>query len=148
MGCESRDAYNARFEEAFAQRRLKAWPYSGAVIIEEKSIQGNEAEVFVVDQWCLLYSFRYSLDRYEMRVRGAHRFDYDSYKILCSYLLEEEHQETVRALRREDVHRILEGFDLGPSGAPSPGRIGTAVRKDLGRMVNKGRFSSRVSKGA
>ncbi len=108
MRCEPQDAYNMRFEQAFARRRLKGWPYSGAVIIEEHGGAGTESEVFVVDQWCLLYSFRYALDKCEVRVRGSHRFDYDSYKILCAYLLEDGHEENVKVLTREDTDRILE----------------------------------------
>jgi len=130
MRCEPSDSYNARFEEAFAQRRIKAWPYAGAVIIEEKDGQGNEAEVFVVDQWCLLYSFRYSLEKYELRVRGRHRFDYDSYKILCGYLLDEGHQETVRPLTREDLNRMLEGVDSGESGRSARSRKDFTVRNE------------------
>jgi DNA polymerase-3 subunit epsilon len=145
MGCEPRDAYNKRFEEAFAQRRLKAWPYSGAVIIEEKGKGGEEAEVFVVDQWCLLYSFRYSLDKCEVRVRGSHLFDYDSYKILCKYLLEEEHEETMRTLTREGLHRILGGVTPGASAGASLERIGAALRNDLARMV---KVSPRVPRNA
>ena len=127
MGNEPSDSYNARFEEAFAQRRIKAWPYTGAVIIEEKGGQGIGAEVFVVDQWCLLYSFRYSLERYELRIRGRHRFDYDSYKILCGYLLEESHQGTVRPLTREDLGRMLEGVDGGESKRSVVSRKGFTV---------------------
>lgn len=106
VGEESTGEYNRRFENAFADRRIKGWPYSGAVIIEERAEDRNEGEVFLVDNWCLLYSVKYSLDEFELGVQGGLRFDYDSYKILCSYLLDDAHQQNVRSLTKEEFERI------------------------------------------
>jgi hypothetical protein len=57
MGEESPELYNARVEKAFEQRRIQAWPYDGAILIEESS--PAVSETFIVDHWCLLYSVTY-----------------------------------------------------------------------------------------
>ncbi|MGA9116699.1 MAG: hypothetical protein WB626_07990 [Bacteroidota bacterium] len=95
-GLEEAAAYNARVEEAFASRRIKAWPFRGAILIEERSGGTDEVEVFVVDNWCLLYSFTRKGDAPGLRVKGLHLFDYDSYKILCGYVLDEAHIASIR----------------------------------------------------
>jgi len=81
MGEEDPDAYNTRVEAAFEERRIKAWPYSGRLVIEEYSAENNLRESFVIDNWCLVES----LDS----TKALHRFDYDSYRILYSYLSEQ-----------------------------------------------------------
>jgi DNA polymerase-3 subunit epsilon len=137
MGEEAPASYNTRFEQAFAERRIKSWPYSGAVLIEERNGDRGEAEVFLVDQWCLLYSFKYSLERYALQVRGTQRFDYDSYKILCSYLLEVSHEENVRVLTRRDIDHILRRTEPQfPSGVTS-GEVETAIRRELVKLVEQ-----------
>jgi len=107
VGLEAPELYNARFEEAFAERRIKAWPFKGGVIIEERGQDNTEGEVFLVDNWCLLYSFKYSLSRYELNVRGAHRFDYDSYKILCRYIFDENNQTSIRCVSRKQFDAFV-----------------------------------------
>lgn len=101
MGLEDPYLYNSRFEGAFADRRIKAWPFEGGVIIEERGESNNDGEVFLVDNWCLLYSFRYSLNRYELNVKGTHWFDYDSYKILCSYIFGSDNQPHITHVSRQ-----------------------------------------------
>jgi DNA polymerase-3 subunit epsilon len=100
-------AYNLRLEEAFGERRVKAWPFEGGIAIEEKSIEGTRGEVFLVDNWCLVSSFRYSEFGIEDRVQGSHRFDYDSYKILSRYLMNSSHRRHIRQLRREQFEELL-----------------------------------------
>ncbi|MCZ6776318.1 MAG: GIY-YIG nuclease family protein [Ignavibacteria bacterium] len=107
MGFEHPLLYNARFEEAFAERRIKAWPFEGGVVIEERGQDGNEGEVFMVDNWCLLYSFTYSQEKYKLRVRGLHRFDYDSYKILAGYVFDEANQHTIRQVSRQEFETLI-----------------------------------------
>jgi len=107
MGEEDPAAYNARFEAAFADRRIKAWPFEGGVIIEERGENNNQGEVFIVDHWCLVYSFKYSLDRFELNVRGVHHFDYDSYKTLCGYILDDAHRLHIRTITRKDMDLFI-----------------------------------------
>ncbi len=107
MNEENSDAYNRRLESAFDARRIKAWPFSGAMLIEEKSDDGNRGEVFVVDNWCLLYSFMYAENAKGLRVRGSHRFDYDSYKILAGYVFEKKNAERIREVRQDELKNLL-----------------------------------------
>jgi excinuclease UvrABC nuclease subunit len=76
IGEEQPSSYNARVEAAFEERRMKAWPYEGPVVIDEYCEQNGLREKFVIDNWCLVGGS--SGER--------HRFDYDSYKILLRYL--------------------------------------------------------------
>ena len=56
MGEEDVAAYNTRVEAAFGARRIIAWPFEGAVIIEEVSKDKKLREIFVIDNWCLVAS--------------------------------------------------------------------------------------------
>jgi DNA polymerase III subunit epsilon len=107
MGLEQPLIYNIRFDKAFAERRIKAWPFEGGVIIEEKGKDSGEGEVFIVDNWCLLYSFTYSHEKRRLMVRGLHRFDYDSYKILASYIFDEANQNSIRQVSRQDFETLI-----------------------------------------
>jgi hypothetical protein len=93
MGEEDVPAYNARVEAAFEARRIIAWPFDGAVIIEEISKDKTLHETFVVDNWCLLSSDKddgsVTKKSTPSQKSSQHRFDYDSYKILYSYVMKE-----------------------------------------------------------
>lgn len=108
MGLEDPHRYNNRLELAFEERRIKAWPYEGGIIIEERSTDGGSGEVFVVDNWCLLYSFAYSDGNYRLKVQGLHRFDYDSYRILAAYIFDRANKECMREASREEVARLVQ----------------------------------------
>jgi excinuclease Cho len=105
MGLEPPEVYNARLEHAFEERRFKAWPFRGAVIIEEQ--RDDASEVFVVDNWCLLYSFTHSPGQHTLSVRGLHRFDYDSYRILAGYIFDEANQQRIRAAGKDEIAALL-----------------------------------------
>ncbi len=90
MGEENVAAYNARVDAAFKARRIIAWPFDGPVTVEEVSKNKRMREVFVIDNWCLIGSQkRNSTPQQHQRLSSPHRFDYDSYKILYSYVMEE-----------------------------------------------------------
>ncbi len=84
------EEYNRRLESAFDERRIKAWPFEGSVIVEEQSASDGERELFLIDNWCLLASSRIRENRKTTSVYDAHRFDYDSYKILYAFLSDRE----------------------------------------------------------
>jgi DNA polymerase III subunit epsilon len=93
MGDEDVPAYNARVEAAFEARRIIAWPFNGAITIDEVSKDKKLHEIFLIDNWCLVASFK---DNDSVRKKfptqqkySSRRFDYDSYKILYSYVMEE-----------------------------------------------------------
>jgi hypothetical protein len=106
MGLESAASYNARLERAFEERRIKAWPFRGAVIIEEK--RDDASEIFVVDNWCLLYSFSHSSKHQHLSVRGLHRFDYDSYRILAGYVFDESNREQIRPASKGEIAALIQ----------------------------------------
>lgn len=77
VGEEPPESYNRRVEEAFDERRIKAWPHRGPVAIEEYCEKNGLREQFIIDNWCLVGGSG-----------GEHRFDYDSYRILYTYMTE------------------------------------------------------------
>ncbi len=83
-GEESAELYNQRLLEAFARQRIQAWPYRGAVLVEEK--MSSEFHGIVVDQWCVVGEV--SQDAYCEPVVTAQtkHFDLDTYKILQSFM--------------------------------------------------------------
>jgi DNA polymerase-3 subunit epsilon len=106
MGEEDPAAYNARVEQAFDARRIKAWPYPGPVIVEEQSPRAESRELFLVDNWCLLGSVTRADSGLSPSLPGAHRFDYDSYRILYAYLTDERNAPTIRTPDRAELRAL------------------------------------------
>jgi DNA polymerase-3 subunit epsilon len=107
VGEEAPETYNFRVEEAFGDRRVRSWPYEGGIAIEERSGRGTRGEVFLVDNWCLVSSFKYTEFGMQEYIVGSHRFDYDSYKILSRYVLNDSHRRNIRHLGREQFEELL-----------------------------------------
>ena len=101
MGEEDPAQYNVRLEKAFDARRIKAWPYEGGIAVEEQSSRSTQREIFLIDNWCLIASFRASGETFEKSTHGQHRFDYDSYKILYSYMADPQNQKSITPLTRQ-----------------------------------------------
>jgi hypothetical protein len=122
MGEEDPAKYNQRVEEAFEARRIKSWPYESAVTIEERVSDGSHREVFLLDNWCLIGGVRSSNGAFEKLVQTPRRFDYDSYKIIYSYMADPKNQESVTPLTQKqfaDFQR--DGLrSLTPSIQPPP----------------------------
>ena len=115
VGEELATIYNARVQMAFAERRIKAWPYNGSILIEERDEFSGEGEVFLIDQWCLISSFTYADAGYQLKISGPHRFDYDAYKILSRYILNRTHVKNIKILSREQVRSLVGEFQEQPS---------------------------------
>jgi DNA polymerase III subunit epsilon len=107
VGTEDPGEYNARFEAAFAERKLIAWPFPSGILIEEKGDDEKEGEAFLVDQWCLVSSVRFTDDGSRNVLPGANTFDYDSYKILLRYLRDRKNRKTIRKLTRSQYDSLL-----------------------------------------
>jgi len=92
MGEEDVRAYNTRVEDAFEARRIIAWPFDGPVRIEETSKDKKLHELFVIDHWCLVASSKDGAHAVNIspaqQKASSHRFDYDSYKILYTFVME------------------------------------------------------------
>jgi DNA polymerase-3 subunit epsilon len=106
VGEEEPGTYNFRVEAAFTDRKVKAWPFEEAIAIEERGGE-SKGEVFVVDNWCLLASFTYTEFGLEPHLPGTRRFDYDSYKILSRYVLNESHRRHIRSLKQPQLQELL-----------------------------------------
>jgi DNA polymerase III subunit epsilon len=122
MGEGDPEKYNERVEEAFEARRIKAWPYESAVAIEEHVSDGSHREVFLLDNWCLIGGVRSSDGTFEKLVQTPRRFDYDSYKIIYSYMADPKNQQSITPLTQKqfaDFQR--DGLrPLAPSLPPPP----------------------------
>ena len=112
MGEEDPAEYNARLEEAFEARRIKAWPYDGGVVVEERSKKDSKREFFLIDNWCLVTSFRSVGDGFEKSTYVQHRFDYDSYKILFSYMMDPLNHESITPYSRKAFDKLRKDMQL------------------------------------
>jgi DNA polymerase-3 subunit epsilon len=96
MGEEDPALYNARLDQAFDDRRIKAWPYGGPIVVEERGADGACSELFLVDNWCLLGSAIRTPSGLVPSLPGGHRFDYDSYRLLYAFIADSRNVGTVR----------------------------------------------------
>ena len=85
IGEEPASEYNRRVEEAFEERRIVSWPYKKGLVITEEG-KGKREEVFLVDNWVLVGSVTRQGDSMTPFVPSLHRFDYDTYKLIYSFL--------------------------------------------------------------
>ena len=106
MNEEDPSAYNERVDRAFEARRIKAWPYKSGIVIEETSANGALRESFLIDNWCLVGSFRSSGETIEQTAEAHHRFDYDSYKILYAYMTDPQNEPTIRTVARREFEKM------------------------------------------
>ncbi|MFH0991300.1 MAG: GIY-YIG nuclease family protein [bacterium] len=98
MAEEDAPVYNARVDEAFGERRIKAWPFNGTIQIEESSPDGSMKESFIIDNWCLLESTTRQNGKQEPFLQHTHRFDYDSYKILLAFITSPDNKDFISVL--------------------------------------------------
>ncbi len=85
IGEEASASYNARVEQAFEDRRIVAWPYKRGLVITEVGAAGRE-ELFLVDNWVLVGSVTRQGASVSSFVPSLHRFDYDTYKLIYTFL--------------------------------------------------------------
>lgn len=85
FGHEVPAEYNARFDIAFGEYRLKSWPYDGPVAIREYNPEYEMSEAHVLDKWCYLGSAAGEEDLTDVHSKDR-TFEYDTYKILSGYI--------------------------------------------------------------
>ena len=93
--CEGREApvaYNARFAEAFAGRRIKPWPYPGPVLVQEVNLDRTRGHLFVIEGWQIVRALSDSEDGVASLWTPSPWFDYDQYQILLRYLAQHGHR--------------------------------------------------------
>ncbi|MES2470875.1 MAG: exonuclease domain-containing protein [Patescibacteria group bacterium] len=110
---DNADEYNLRLAEAFASRRLKAWPFDGAIIIDEKR-DDMEKHSFVLDNWCLIANIKTEEDGVEF-VSHSPKFDYDSYKIFARYLSDPAHKRNIKPITKRELASILHNESVAES---------------------------------
>lgn len=81
-GVETVARHNFRLQTAFAISRIKAWPYTGAIVVSEPESDGG----VIIDQWCVVGEVSQAADCDPQLSEIGRRFDLDTYKILQSYL--------------------------------------------------------------
>ncbi len=106
IGLDSPLQFNLRFLQAFHERKIKAWPFDGPILIEEKQDEHEEGNAFLVDQWCLIGKIEYNTESYDFR-REEFVFDHDSYKILLKYLLNSKNRTRIKKITKADLKNII-----------------------------------------
>ncbi|HRN70565.1 MAG TPA: exonuclease domain-containing protein [Candidatus Woesebacteria bacterium] len=87
-------SYNMRFIQAFSEKKIKSWPFEGAIKITEVDPIEHKREEFIANRWCLT-----SAERQELF------FDYDTYKILVRYIFNRRNQAYISPMK-ESLHTM------------------------------------------
>lgn len=110
VGEESAETFNARLDQAFAERRIKAWPYEGGIVIEERNPVTNEGEAYLIDNWCLLASYRFTEQGQTDLFKSVHRFDYDAYKIILRYLSNPNNRRKIKRVPLKELYGAADDY--------------------------------------
>lgn len=111
-GHEASIHYNMRFLEAFENSRIRRWPFSGPILVEEKfaptatNIQrrNTKGEVYIIDQWCIIAQGVYHEDSLQLSEMPM-QFDYDTYKILNRHM--RKNKLHYKPISREEIGRLF-----------------------------------------
>ncbi len=96
VGEEPAVAYNQRLATAFERQRIQAWPYGGAILVEEKISANYQA--IVVDQWCIVAEIKQEEDCEPVYTPKTKHFELDTYKILQSYMTTKSNKLKIQRL--------------------------------------------------
>jgi DNA polymerase-3 subunit epsilon len=105
-GAESAEQYNERLTSAIKHYQIQAWPYQTAIMIEERSDEGQTA-FHIIDHWRYVAKLDIPEDIYDFGYQIAHnnrpqhgqtstnfqaddKFDLDIYFILVRFLINED----------------------------------------------------------
>lgn len=81
-GLESPALHGLRLRAAMAPKQLDTWPFKGPVGLLERSRDGEQTDVHVVDSWCYLGTAHSEHECAELLACAKPAFDADTYKIL------------------------------------------------------------------
>ncbi len=87
VGKENPALYNSRLFIALSAAKIKQWPFSGAIAIDEKDPETNLGERHIFDQWCYLGKETYGDEGVTKDSMDDVTFDLDTYKILRRHLI-------------------------------------------------------------
>jgi DNA polymerase-3 subunit epsilon len=93
VGKELPAAYNMRCTEAFSTSKIKEWPFEQPILIHEG--QEDFEEYLLIDQWCFLGSV-INEDELSQTKNTAYEFDYDTYKLLVSFILNPKNKRKIK----------------------------------------------------
>ena len=102
ISAEAPESYNARLMTAFERSKIEAWPFKGAIILQEKAaLYGDELRGLVVDQWRVIGRVKQEPYCEPVLERLSNIFDLDAYIILRSYLTTKLDRLTIRPFPQE-----------------------------------------------
>jgi DNA polymerase-3 subunit epsilon len=104
-GKEAPEQYNQRLNVAFERQRFKAWPFSGAVLVSDKSHQ--ERHGFIVDQWCVIGELRQEQYCEPVVQTNGRIFDVDTYEILQSFFTAKLDKLAIKLLPPAHLQSLL-----------------------------------------
>ena len=90
-GKEKPIKYNLRFIEGFLNSKIKSWPYKGPIVIKEVNETNEKEEQFLINNWCVIQKRDGETEKLEDL-----EFDYDIYKILKRFLLQNHDRAKVQ----------------------------------------------------
>ncbi len=98
VGKEIPISYNMRFAAAFADSKIRSWPFKGPIVIEEKNELEDKTEFFLVDRWCLLGTVSTDSLGSIKETRWEYEFDLDTYKILSRFLRNPKNAQRIKEI--------------------------------------------------
>ncbi|MDB5164873.1 MAG: polC [Candidatus Saccharibacteria bacterium] len=102
IGQETAEIYNQRLQIAFEHQRIHAWPYSGAVLVNETP---NHA--IIVDQWCIIGEITQEDYCEPVLQPTTKNFDLDTYKILQLFLTTKLNKLKIQVLGTQQLQALL-----------------------------------------
>ena len=102
VGRESPKSYNERFDDAFSRRKIKSWPYSGAIMVKEQKTE-DSGIAFLVKDWRVLESYSYENGCTETFLSAESEFDYDTYKILARFILNPKNRACISSVSEREL---------------------------------------------
>jgi DNA polymerase-3 subunit epsilon len=87
VGTESRLSHGMRVAQAFANLRVKPWPYPGRIGVRERDPNSERTELHVLDSWRYVGTVHSEAELHELSSeRNDAAFDLDTYKMLARFL--------------------------------------------------------------
>lgn len=114
VGQETAESYNARLLSAFDRQRVKAWPYQGAILLEEASA-GADVKAILVDQWCVLGEVIQEEYCEPILQSQPSHFDLDTYKILQSFLTGKISKISIKKISPEQLRQLGGSVQVSPA---------------------------------
>lgn len=109
VAAENAIMYNARLTVALAQVRVLAWPFAGAITIQEDGIDGK-SEYFMIDNWCYIGNVTVDSEgNFKDNVVKSVTFDLDMYKILRQYMKNPKNLKRIKSMKQNTSLPNLSG---------------------------------------